>query len=304
VPEVFRTGARSSWIDHAQKGRHQYSEIAAVLRSVRTATAIRRQMDATVSRAELVQLALATPIREVHGLLRLLEERGHWHGVLRSVVQETSADVVPLAALPSRIKQPRPKPTKTTPDLAALPGLVTAAMTPNAEGAEAFQSAVAALAAGATGAVTARDPRLLVELSRYLEPLITADAQLREAGTHLWPALLDLSLARFRMVWLAIETGEKDTGYALLTDITKWTKQVLGQAVVEEDRDFDTAIQFVLSGHIAYYIAHCYLVPEAMHLSDRSIEIDLQRSMRRVFADEALSARVIEVFGLNPLPPL
>jgi hypothetical protein len=79
-------------------------------------------------------------------------------------------------------------------------------------------------------------------------------------------------------------------------------KEVLVAAVIENDDDFEPAGVFVLSGLVAFLVAHRYLVPQPKHLGDLLIEADLHRSLHRVFRDEALTQRIAAAFGLQPRP--
>lgn len=302
VAEVFRTGAKASLIQDPQRGRYQFSEIAAVLKSVRAATSILNQIEQAGSREELVALSFSASIADISILTKQLTENGHWHGVLEALAEGASDVGAPNFVQARRKPRQRPAPAEVPAPLAGLPGLIEAASQPGEAAADAFRRAVASLGAGAKAAVAADSPDFHVVHAAALEALLAVDIRLREAGTYLWPSLLELSRTRFRFAFLAVMAGDREAGYAALVQTIFWVKEVLVAAVIENDDDFEPAGVFVLSGLVAFLVAHRYLVPQPKHLGDLLIEADLHRSLHRVFRDEALTQRIAAAFGLQPRP--
>lgn len=302
VAEVFRTGARASLIQDPQRGRYQFSEIAAVLKSVRAATGILNQIEQVGSREELVALAFSTSIGEISILTRQLMDKGHWHGVLEALAKGASDLGAPNFTRARRKPKPPVAPVEAPARLADLPTLIEAAGLPGDAATDAFRRAVACLSAGAKAAVSAGSADFHQHHAASLNALLAVDTRLRAQGTYLWPSLLELSRTRFRLAFLAVMAGDREAGHAALVQTIFWVKEVLVVAVIEHDEDFEPAGVLVLSGLVAYLVAHRYLMPQPRHLGDLLIEADLHRSLHRVFRDDALSQRIVTAFGLQPRP--
>ena len=293
VAEIFRVGTRSSWIDHPVRGRNQFSEVFSVLKSARVAAEIQRQARGAKGTEGLIRVAMSTPITPISIVTRRLEEEGHWLAVVRAEASAAAGRELESGAPPAK-----PKPTKVVPpsavpiDLAALPDVLKAALTPRGDARAGFLTGVATLSAAAVNAVASDDLAFVSRHDSHLQSLMRLDASVRAERTYLWPSLLDLSRTRFRFAYLALAGGDRDGAYALLTATTQWSKMVLSSASVDTDADFEPAQLFVLASSLAYLAAHRYVVPEARHLTDHGIQVDFLRSFDRTFRDDALRARI------------
>ena len=267
VAEVFRTGARSSRIDNGQRGRSQYSEIFAVIKSVRLAWELQSRAAAAADRDGLVRVAVGFPISEIQILTKRLEERGHWLAVMRAVAGAAAPDAIPA---PPRRRRP--------------------VMPVDADGEDAqsrFLRGVLALSARTATALA--DGTAGAAEAETLSALMREEAALRAAGEFVWPALLELSKARFRLGCLAVMAGDRPGALALFTGTTAWTKQVLGEAVIEAEEDFDLAGLFVLAGSVAFLAAHRHVAPEQRLIDDAAIPQEFRRSLERVFRQDPLA---------------
>jgi hypothetical protein len=83
--------------------------------------------------------------------------------------------------------------------------------------------------------------------------------------------------------------GDRPGALALFTGTTAWTKQVLGEAVIEAEEDFDLAGLFVLAGSVAFLAAHRHVAPEQRLIDDAAIPQEFRRSLERVFRQDPLA---------------
>lgn len=293
IGEIFRVGARSSWIDHPHRGRWQYSEIYAVLKPVQMAAAIRNQIREARDDRALIQLALTTPIAPISALTRQLEEQGRWRDVLLAAAGANwSGDTPPLS--PRKAPQPARLPPGAAPaNPEALAGALTSALAKGVDPASAFKTGVASYSAAALKAAAVGDVAFRHQFSGPLDLLMRLDASLRGERNFIWPGLLELAKIRFLTAILALAAGDRDDALQMLKASTQWGKWVLSTALIENDADFEPAGAFVLAILLSYIAAYRYLEQQPALLADNSIPSDFTSTFDYVFRDAPLKARAL-----------
>jgi len=120
------------------------------------------------------------------------------------------------------------------------------------------------------------------------------EADLRHRRMLGWPTLCRLAEARLMAACLLAE-ADRDGALRMLRDQTRWAKQILALFPLAGADAFDEAAHFVFIAQLSYLVAHRYVRAEDRHIADHGIPEDFARTFHRVFRDEALQARVIEL---------
>lgn len=269
VPDVARTGVAHSHIDNPMKGRSQFSEIFAVIKSLRIAHGIAQGLPQATNGEQMLRFALGISIGEVTNITRGLEAKGHWSRLLMRAAGRDGDEELPS---PQRMTAPAP-----------------AAATPLSAKAEAlWRAAVAALSAGGEA------PRS--------DELADLDAELdanHRRGRFDWQAALELSRARLCLALLARVQNDENLAFDLAAEAGPRIKNLLSVGSLNASEDFDAAGLMVLCASSSFLFAHRFLRPLPPLLKDNLAGQEFIKTTNRVLQNPVLPKLLDELLQLH-----